>query len=174
MSPIPAPSKSTTATSSRIPRGGWSSWDATSRFVSSTTRVARKRGIRVPYGARLLFDDGAPVEKGDKLLEWDPYTIPIITEREGIVTFRDLVEGVSMREYVDEATGIANKVVIDWRQQPKGAELRPRITLRDKKGEVVTLANDMEARYFPFGGRYPVGRGFGRGTRRRCLGPHPP
>ena len=103
---------------------------------------------RVPYGARLLYDEGAPVDKGDKLLEWDPYTIPIITEREGIVTFRDLVEGISMREYVDEATGIANKVVIDWRQQPKGAELRPRITLRDKKGEVVTLANDMEARYF--------------------------
>ena len=107
-----------------------------------------KASHRVPYGARLLFDEGAGVSKGDKLLEWDPYTIPIITEREGIVTFSDLVEGVSMREYVDEATGIANKVVIDWRQQPKGAELRPRITLRDKKGEVVTLANDMEARYF--------------------------
>ena len=103
---------------------------------------------RVPYGARLLFDDGGHVDKGDKLLEWDPYTLPIITEREGIVTFSDLVEGVSMREYVDEATGITNKVVVDWRQQPKGAELRPRVTLRDKKGEVVRLANDMEARYF--------------------------
>ena len=108
----------------------------------------KKARHRVPYGARLLFDDGAAVDKGDKLLEWDPYTIPIITEREGVVTYSDLVEGVSMREYVDEATGIANKVVIDWRQQPKGAELRPRITLRDKKGEVVTLANDLEARYF--------------------------
>ncbi len=108
----------------------------------------KKARHRVPYGARLLFDDGAAVDKGDKLLEWDPYTIPIITEREGVVTYSDLVEGVSMREYVDEATGIANKVVIDWRQQPKGAELRPRITLRDKEGEVVTLANDLEARYF--------------------------
>ena len=108
----------------------------------------KKARHRVPYGARLLFDDGATVEKGDKLLEWDPYTIPIITELEGVVTYADLVEGVSMREYVDEATGIANKVVIDWRQQPKGAELRPRITLRNKDGEVLTLANDLEARYF--------------------------
>ena len=53
-----------------------------------------------------------------------------------------------MREAVDEATGIASKVVIDWKQQPRSADLRPRVTLRDKKGEVLTLRNDMEARYF--------------------------
>ena len=111
-------------------------------------RGREKARHRVPYGARLLHDDGDPVVKGDKLIEWDPYTIPIIAEREGVVTYRDLVEGVSVRGYVDEATGIANKVVVDWRQQPTGAELRPRITLRDKKGEVVTLANGLEARYF--------------------------
>src|SRR5207248_9720955 len=53
-----------------------------------------------------------------------------------------------MREVVDEATGIPSKVVIDWKQQPRGNDLKPRITLRDKKGEVLTLANGMEARYF--------------------------
>ena len=53
-----------------------------------------------------------------------------------------------MREIMDEATGISNKVVVDWRQQPRGADLRPRVTLRDKKGNVVTLANGLEARYF--------------------------
>ena len=103
---------------------------------------------KVPYGARLLHDDGAAVTRGDKLIEWDPYTLPIIAEREGIVSYRDLVEGVSIRGYVDEATGIATKVVVDWRQQPHGSELRPRITLRDKSGEVVTLGNGLEARYF--------------------------
>jgi DNA-directed RNA polymerase subunit beta' len=60
----------------------------------------------------------------------------------------DLVEGISMMEKMDEATGIAAKVVIDWKQQPKGTDLRPRITLRDKKNKVVTLDNGLEARYF--------------------------
>jgi DNA-directed RNA polymerase subunit beta' len=103
---------------------------------------------RVPYGAKLLVDENGAVKKGQKLAEWDPYTLPIITEREGVAHYVDLIEGVSMREIMDEATGISNKVVVDWRQQPRGAELRPRITLRDKKGNVVTLANGLEARYF--------------------------
>ena len=94
------------------------------------------------------MDHGKTVKKGDKLAEWDPYTVPIITERNGITNFRDLVEGLSMRDQVDESTGIASRVVIDWKQQPKGQELRPRITLRDDDGEVLTLANGNEARYF--------------------------
>ncbi len=103
---------------------------------------------RVPYGARLLADDGADVTKGQKLAEWDPYTIPIITEKAGIANYVDLIEGISMREILDETTGISNRVVVDWKQQSRGTELRPRITLRDSKGEVITLANGMEARYF--------------------------
>ncbi len=103
---------------------------------------------RVPYGARLLADDGADVKKGLKLAEWDPYTIPIITEKEGVVNYVDLIEGISMSEILDETTGISNRVVVDWKQQSRGADLRPRITLRDPKGEVITLANGMEARYF--------------------------
>jgi DNA-directed RNA polymerase subunit beta' len=103
---------------------------------------------RVPYGAKLMTKDGAHVERGTKLVEWDPYTLPIITEREGIVHYEDLAEGLSIVERMDEATGISSKVVIDWKQQPKGAELRPRIVLRDSKGKVVTLPNGIEARYF--------------------------
>ncbi len=103
---------------------------------------------KVPYGARLLVDDGAKVTKGQKLADWDPYTIPIITEKEGTANYVDLVEGISMREVLDETTGISNRVVVDWKQQSRGADLRPRITLRDPKGEVITLANGMEARYF--------------------------
>jgi DNA-directed RNA polymerase subunit beta' len=103
---------------------------------------------RVPYGARLLVDDGAQVKRGDRLVEWDPYTIPIITEKDGIAHYVDLIEGLSMRETVDEATGISSKVVVDWKQQPRGSDLRPRITLRDEAGEVLTLANGLEARYF--------------------------
>jgi DNA-directed RNA polymerase subunit beta' len=103
---------------------------------------------RLPYGAKLMREDGSEIKRGDKLAEWDPYTLPIITEKEGIAHYVDLVEGISMVEQVDEATGIASKVVIDWKQQPKGTELKPRITLRDENGDLITLDNGLEARYF--------------------------
>ena len=103
---------------------------------------------RLPYGAKLLIKDKAKVTKGDKLAEWDPYTLPILTEKEGIANYVDINEGVTMREVLDEATGISSKVVVDWKQQPKAADLRPRITLRDSKDQVIALGNGMEARYF--------------------------
>jgi DNA-directed RNA polymerase subunit beta' len=103
---------------------------------------------RVPYGARLLADEGVQVERGGRLAEWDPYTIPIITETDGIAHYLDLAEGVSMREVIDDATGISSKVVIDWKQQPRGGDLRPRIALLDGADQVQILANGLEARYF--------------------------
>ena len=107
-----------------------------------------KARFKVPYGSKLLADEGAKVKKGQRLAEWDPYTLPILTEKDGYAHYVDLTEGLSMREVLDEATGIASRVVIDWKQQPRGADLRPRITLRDKDGEVITLENGLEARYF--------------------------
>ncbi|RDD61627.1 DNA-directed RNA polymerase subunit beta' [Ferruginivarius sediminum] len=103
---------------------------------------------KIPYGAKLLVDEGAKVQKGQRLAEWDPYTQPIITEKEGVAHYVDLIEGVSMHEVTDEETGITNRVVVDWKQQPRGSDLKPRITLRDQDGEVVTLANGTEARYY--------------------------
>ncbi|WP_419902058.1 DNA-directed RNA polymerase subunit beta' [Kiloniella sp.] len=103
---------------------------------------------RLQYGTKLLVDEGGACEKGQKLAEWDPYTIPIISEKEGLANFVDLVDGVSMREVVDETTGISSREVVEWKQASKGTDLKPRITLRDADGEVVLLDNDMEARYF--------------------------
>jgi DNA-directed RNA polymerase subunit beta' len=103
---------------------------------------------KVQFGSHLIKDEGTKVEHGDKLCEWDPYTLPIITEKGGTIRFVDLIDGVAMRENTDEATGLSSKVVVDWRSHPKGTELRPRITLRDDKDDVVALANATEARYF--------------------------
>jgi DNA-directed RNA polymerase subunit beta' len=103
---------------------------------------------RIPYGAQLLTKDKAKVERGEKLAEWDPYTLPMISEKAGIANYVDLDEGVTMRETVDDATGISSRVVIDWKQQPKAADLRPRITLRDTGGEVILLDNGEEARSY--------------------------
>ncbi|MDE1883483.1 MAG: DNA-directed RNA polymerase subunit beta' [Rhodospirillales bacterium] len=104
--------------------------------------------FRVPYGARLLVDEGADVARGQKLAEWDPYTLPIITERAGIVEYADLIEGVTLVERTDEVTGLTSKVVVDYKQSARGADLRPRLLLKDSSGEILRLANGTEARYF--------------------------
>ena len=117
-------------------------------LVLIDTKKRERARHRLPYGARLLVKDKAKVARGDKMAEWDPYTLPILTEKEGTANYMDLVEGLSITERMDEATGIASKVVIDWKQQPRGNDLKPRITLRDDKGEVITLDNGLEARYF--------------------------
>ena len=103
---------------------------------------------RLPYGGKLFVKDGQAVNPGDILIEWDPYTIPIITEMDGIANFMDLIDGVSMREVVDETTGIASREVVDWKSGNASANLRPRITMRDADGNVLTLSNGLEARYF--------------------------
>ena len=126
---------------------------------------------RVPYGARLLADDGATVTKGQRLAEWDPYTIPIITEKDGIAHYVDLTEGVSMREVVDEATGISSKVVIDWKQQPRGGDLKPRITLRDDQGRGADARQRPRGALLPVGRRDPLGRERRRGQGRRRARP---
>src|SRR6201998_4123752 len=104
--------------------------------------------FRVPYGARLLVDEGATVARGQKLAEWDPYTLPIITERAGRVEYLDLIEGVTLVERVDEVTGLTSKVVVDYKQGSKTVDLRPRLQLKDERGEVLKLPNGTDARYF--------------------------
>jgi DNA-directed RNA polymerase subunit beta' len=116
-------------------------------LVISDAKGNEKSRHNVPYGARMPVSEGK-VEKGQKLADWDPYTIPIITERTGKAVHRDLVAGVSMKEEVDETTGLSSKVITDWKQNRSGSDLRPRITLRDKDDEIITLANGLEARYF--------------------------
>jgi DNA-directed RNA polymerase subunit beta' len=107
-----------------------------------------KARYRLPYGARLLVEADHQVNAGQRLAEWDPYTLPIITEKSGVAHYVDLIEGLSMREILDETTGLSNRVVIDWKQQARGNDLKPRITLRDADGNVLTLDNGLEARYF--------------------------
>lgn len=103
---------------------------------------------KLPYGARLLIEDESSIKPGDKIAEWDPFTVPIIVEKSGKASFVDLVEGISVKEIQDEVTGIANWVITDSKKYVKGEELRPRVVLLDDKGQVMTLANGLEARYF--------------------------
>nr|WP_298925115.1 DNA-directed RNA polymerase subunit beta' [uncultured Erythrobacter sp.] len=86
---------------------------------------------KVPYGTVIMFKDGQKVKEGDRLAEWDPFTLPIITEQSGVVKYQDLVEGTTLEEQTDDATGIAQRVVTENRAtgRKKKEELRPRMTL---------------------------------------------
>ena len=102
----------------------------------------------VPYGTKILVAEGAKVKKGQKIAEWDPFTVPVITEKAGKVELVDLINNVSVRETTDETTGIVSKVVIDWRSSSASAGLKPSIILKDAKGKPVTYDNGKEIRYY--------------------------
>ena len=102
---------------------------------------------KVTYGARLFVEEGDKVKRGTKLAEWDPYTRPIMTEVEGTVEYEDVVEGVSVVEAADEATGITNRVIIDWRGNTRGQSLKPALVIKDAGGKILKLPRGGEARY---------------------------
>ena len=108
----------------------------------------QKAVYKVPYGSKLFFQNGDKIKSNSKICEWDPYTTPVIAETSGIVNYVDLTDGISLAETTDDATGIATKTVIDWKTQSKNTDLKPRITLRDDKGNVIKKADDNEARYY--------------------------
>jgi DNA-directed RNA polymerase subunit beta' len=92
----------------------------------------RERAVhRLPYGAYLLAADGGKVKHGVRVAEWDPFTMPVITENQGIVKYQDLVDGQTLSEQTDEATGIAQKIVTEFRPGRSKVDLRPRLTLLD-------------------------------------------
>jgi DNA-directed RNA polymerase subunit beta' len=117
-------------------------------MVLTDDKGRERARFRVPYGARLLIEEGQTVNRGQRLAEWDPYTLPIITERAGTVEYIDLIEGATLVERIDDVTGLTSKVVVDYKQGPKSADLRPRLQLKDERGEVVRLPNNTDARYF--------------------------
>ncbi len=125
-------------------RGGEESRD------SDLFAIGRERErYRVPYGARLTVADGGVAEAGAVLAEWDPFAVPIITERPGKVQYGDLVEGVTLREVMDEATGLVSREVTEWKSHSRKGDMRPRLTLKDPvTGETLVLGTGAEVRYF--------------------------
>ncbi|MFZ1992119.1 MAG: DNA-directed RNA polymerase subunit beta' [Alphaproteobacteria bacterium] len=106
-----------------------------------------RASYKIPHGGRIRVDEGQKVKRGTRLAEWDPYTIPILTEVAGVVRFEDLVEGVSVKDIADEATGISNRVVVDWRTSTRGSDLKPAVSIEASNGSTAKLASGAEARY---------------------------
>lgn len=114
-------------------------------IVDADGRV--RQSFKPSYGARLYFKDKSKVKPGNKLADWDPFAMPIITEIAGTVKLVDVVDGVTSREEMDEATGISSRVLVDWRSASKGAELKPAVILLDAKGNPVKLPSGSAATY---------------------------
>jgi len=88
----------------------------------------------LPQGTSLAFADGAVVTKGTVVATWDPYTIPIITEAQGRVSFEDLSEGTTFQREENPVTGVVERVVVEHKQ-----EYHPQIIISDGKGEIVGI-----------------------------------
>jgi DNA-directed RNA polymerase subunit beta' len=97
---------------------------------------------KLSYGTKLYVKENQKIKSGEKLFEWDPYTLPIIAEKGGMVKFVDFIPGVSVREDIDDATGISQKIVSDWRSSSKGSSMQPEVIIVDKEnGEPIRLDN---------------------------------
>jgi len=105
---------------------------------------------RIPYGAILNIEDGSQVKMGDVVASWDPHTHPVITEVSGTVKLENFIEGVTVREQMDEVTGLSSMVVIDPKQRTSaGKDLRPMIKLVDENGEDIFIpGTEIPAQYF--------------------------
>ncbi len=96
-----------------------------------------RAAFKLGYGTKVHVAEGAKVSRGDRLFEWDPYTLPIIAEKSGTVKYVDLVSGIAVRDETDDATGMTQKIVMDWRAAPKGNELKPELLIVGADGEPV-------------------------------------
>ena len=90
-----------------------------------------KFSIGIPFGSKIFVKNGQEVKANQTLAEWDPYTLPIIAERDGFLKYIDLQQGISFRESVDDTTGISSKIVIDWSQNPKSKTFKPAINVQE-------------------------------------------
>src|SRR5205814_1453455 len=109
------------------------------------------------YGAKLLVESGQKVPGKTLLSEWDPFSMPILTEVGGAVKYGDIIDQVTMQEQLDEVTGLSRKVIVE----SKDADTRPRISIKDEHGKTKKIpGHNQEGRYFlPVGANIYVGDG---------------
>ena len=97
---------------------------------------------KVPYGATLEVKNNADLKIGTKVASWDPYTRPIIAEASGKIKFVDIEDGITVREQMDELTGLSSIEIIDVSERPTaGRELSPKVQIVDSKGKPVIIGD---------------------------------
>lgn len=122
-------------------------------LIENNGKIVAKYAI--PFGATVLLKDGTKVKKGDYLAEWDPYNYLIIATQDGVIEYKDLVEGVSLKEKIDESTGLSSKNVIDWRRFNSKQPIKPSLNINNGKnsvnyelfiGSILNVANGQEVK----------------------------
>ena len=118
------------------------------------------QSFKPTYGSRLVVKDGDTVKRGDRLADWDPFARPIVSEVSGQVKLLDVIEGTTVREEMDEKTGLTSTVLIDWRStSDKGEHYEPRVQIIDSKGEPITLPNGFKDYLLPIDATLSVKHG---------------
>ena len=118
-------------------------------------RERERERYPVVYGAKLKKTDGSAVKPNELIAEWDPYTVPILTEVSGTIKFGD-INDKTMQEKVDERTGLSTRVIIDFRDP----NVRPRVSIKDDNGRTAKLPSGLDARYtLPVGAHINVAEG---------------
>ncbi|MEW5109048.1 DNA-directed RNA polymerase subunit beta', partial [Morganella morganii] len=109
-----------------------------------------KESYKVPYGAQLSKGDGEAVNGGETVANWDPHTMPVVSEVSGIIRFTDMHDGQTITRQTDELTGLSSLVVLDSAERTTSAkEMRPALKIVDAQGNDVLIPNtDMPAAYF--------------------------
>ncbi len=141
----------------RNKQGEWVVMNRNAKIAIYDETGREREKYPVMYGAKIKIKDGDRVEVGQKLVEWDPYSLFILTEVGGKIAYGDMIEGMTMKEELDEVTGLSRKVVIEH----TGATLRPRLSIKDEGGKTAKVSNVAAvARYLlPVGAHILVEKG---------------
>jgi DNA-directed RNA polymerase subunit beta' len=119
-------------------------------LIVDDTQGRERERYKLPYGAVITIGKNTSVEAGQIVATWDPHTHPIVSEVAGVVAFSAMEEGITVREQMDEITGLSSISVIDPNERSSSAkELRPAVTVVDKKGKEICLPGTTHpAHYF--------------------------
>jgi len=101
-------------------------------FVIDEKTGDELESYNVVIGSVITIPDGGKVKKGEVFVQWDPYNVPIISEKPGTIKFHDIIEGVTIKQEMDEATGQLSLVVIDYKE-----DLHPQVIVANSKGEPI-------------------------------------
>ncbi|OFZ24738.1 MAG: DNA-directed RNA polymerase subunit beta' [Bdellovibrionales bacterium RIFOXYC1_FULL_37_79] len=121
----------------------------TGEIIIKNEQGVEKERYPAVYGARIFYKEGQQVTVGDRVMEWDPFAIPIITEVSGTVKYEDLIVGSTINEQIDAVTGLTHKVVVE----SKDVALQPRVVIVDDSGKLLTVAGSKRQAVY----RIPVG-----------------
>src|SRR5438876_1164524 len=112
--------------------GSWIVLNKNGSISVHNTEGRELERYNVVIGSVISREDGAPVKKGETFVQWDPYNVPILTDKGGKIEFRDMIAGVTIKREVDEATGLMGTMVIEHKE-----DLHPQVVIVDDKKEVL-------------------------------------